>query len=80
MPQTAGTNIKPSIFTKSTKGIKEDGINLCSSGIEQFKLSAEEKAFVSKDVKENMVLVNCLLYLKCGIPLENSKLCTKHLI
>ena len=57
---------------------KVDGIDLCISSIQVFKLSAEEKLALSRTSKENAAQVNCLLALKCGHVIPHPEMCQEY--
>ncbi len=54
---------------------EERPTDICTSGLETFKLSDGTKKIMNRANKENAVLLNCVLHEACGFEIPNPDIC-----
>lgn len=66
-----------SCLRKTEPVVVDKGVDICKVDLKPFKLNESEFAILEKENKINAVKLNCILYTRCGVPIQNGYKCYK---
>lgn len=73
-------NIPTTTISTKTKENNKSPINICTSPIKPIELTDATLLTMSRSEKENLVLINCVLAVKCGYNLPYRNKCETTLL